>query len=153
MSVDQASVIEYIKNLKLGEVKALIEALEDEFGVSASAPVMAVAAAGGGGGAAEAAEEKTEFDVELTELGGSKVKVIKEIRGITGLGLKDAKALVESAPGIIKEAVSKDAAADIKAKLEAVGAKVTIKYSSSVWKAHCTALSHCPLSFLSFIFL
>ena len=127
MSVDQASVIEYIKNLKLGEVKALIEALEDELGVSASAPVMAVAAAGGGGGAAEAAEEKTEFDVELTELGGSKVKVIKEIRGITGLGLKDAKALAESAPGIIKEAVSKDAAADIKAKLEAVGAKVTIK--------------------------
>ena len=127
MSVDQASVIEYIKNLKLGEVKALIEALEDELGVSASAPVMAVAAAGGGGAAAEAAEEKTEFDVELTELGGSKVKVIKEIRGITGLGLKDAKALAESAPGIIKEAVSKDAAADIKAKLEAVGAKVTIK--------------------------
>jgi large subunit ribosomal protein L7/L12 len=126
MSVDQASVIEYIKNLKLGEVKALIEALEDELGVSASAPVMAVAA-GGGAGAAEEVEEKTEFDVELTELGGSKVKVIKEIRGITGLGLKDAKALAESAPGIVKEAVSKDAAAEIKAKLEAVGAKVTIK--------------------------
>jgi large subunit ribosomal protein L7/L12 len=127
MSVDQASVIEYIKNLKLGEVKALIEALEDELGVSASAPVMAVAAGGGAGGAAEEVEEKTEFDVELTELGGSKVKVIKEIRGITGLGLKDAKALAESAPGIVKEAVSKDAAAEIKAKLEAVGAKVTIK--------------------------
>ena len=127
MSVDQASVIEYIKNLKLGEVKALIEALEDELGVSASAPVMAVAAGGGAGGAAEEVEEKTEFDVELTALGGSKVKVIKEIRGITGLGLKDAKALAESAPGIVKEAVSKDAAAEIKAKLEAVGAKVTIK--------------------------
>jgi large subunit ribosomal protein L7/L12 len=127
MSVDQASVIEYIKNLKLGEVKALIEALEDELGVSASAPVMAVAAGGGAGGAAEEVEEKTEFDVELTELGGSKVKVIKEIRGITGLGLKDAKALAESAPGIVKEAVSKDAAAEIKAKLEAFGAKVTIK--------------------------
>ena len=126
MSVDQASVIEYIKNLKLGEVKALIEALEDELGVSASAPVMAVAA-GGGGAAAEEVEEKTEFDVELTELGGSKLKVIKEIRGITGLGLKDAKSLAESAPSIVKEAVSKDAAADIKAKLEAVGAKVTIK--------------------------
>jgi len=126
MSVDQASVIEYIKNLKLGEVKALIEALEDELGVSASAPVMAVAA-GGGAGAAEEVEEKTEFDVELTELGGSKVKVIKEIRGITGLGLKDAKALAESAPAIVKEAVSKDAAAEIKTKLEAVGAKVTIK--------------------------
>ncbi len=127
MSVDQASVIEYIKNLKLGEVKALIEALEDELGVSASAPVMAVAAGGGAGGAAEEVEEKTEFDVELTALGGSKVKVIKEIRGITGLGLKEARALAESAPGSVKEAVSKEAAAEIKAKLEAVGAKVTIK--------------------------
>jgi large subunit ribosomal protein L7/L12 len=129
MSVDQTSVIDYIKNLKLGEVKALIEALEDELGVSASAPVMAVAAGGAAGGAAEEAEEKTEFDVELTGLSDdkAKVKVIKEIRGITGLGLKDAKALVEGVPAIIKEAVSKDAAADIKAKLEAVGGKVTIK--------------------------
>ena len=129
MSVDQTSVIEYIKNLKLGEVKALIEALEDELGVSASAPVMAVAGCAVAGGAAEVAEEKTEFDVELTGLSEdkAKVKVIKEIRGITGLGLKDAKALVEGTPAIIKEAVSKEAAADIKAKLEAVGGKVTIK--------------------------
>ena len=121
MSVDQTSVIEYIKNLKLGEVKALIEALEDELGVSASAPVVAVAAAGGGAaGAAEEEEEKTEFDVELTELtdAKAKVKVIKVIRDLTGLGLKDAKALVEEAPKLIKEAVSKEAAADIKAKLE-----------------------------------
>jgi large subunit ribosomal protein L7/L12 len=129
MSVDQASVIEYIKNLKLGEVKALIEALEDELGVSASAPVMAIAGGAGGGAAEEAVEEKTEFDVELTGLSEpkAKVKVIKEIRGITGLGLKDAKALVEGAPAIIKEAVGKEAAEDIKSKVEAVGGKVTIK--------------------------
>ena len=129
MSVDQASVIEYIKNLKLGEVKALIEALEDELGVSASAPVVAVAGGAGGGAAEEAAEEKTEFDVELTGLSDTKakVKVIKEIRGITGLGLKDAKGLVEGAPAIIKEAVSKEAAEEIKSKVEAVGGKVTIK--------------------------
>ena len=129
MSVDQASVIEYIKNLKLGEVKALIEALEDELGVSASAPVMAIAGGAGGGAAVEAAEEKTEFDVELTGLSDAKakVKVIKEIRGITGLGLKDAKALVEGAPAIVKEAVGKEAAEDIKKKVEAVGGKITIK--------------------------
>ena len=129
MSVDQASVIEYIKNLKLGEVKDLIEKLEDELGVSASAPVMAIAGGGAGGAAEEAVEEKTEFDVELTELSDAKakVKVIKEVRGITGLGLKDAKALVEGAPAIIKEAVSKDAAEEIKKKVEAVGGKVTIK--------------------------
>ena len=129
MSVDQASVFEYIKNLKLGEVKDLIEKLEDELGVSASAPVMAIAGGAGGGAAEEAAEEKTEFDVELTELSDAKAKVkgIKEVRGITGLGLKDAKALVEGAPAIIKEAVSKDAAEEIKKKVEAVGGKVTIK--------------------------
>ena len=132
MSVDQASVIEYIKNLKLGEVKDLIEKLEDELGVSASAPIMAIAgggAGGAGGAAVEEAEEKTEFDVELTELSDpkAKVKVIKEVRGITGLGLKDAKALVEGAPAILKEAVSKDAAEEIKKKVEAVGGKVTIK--------------------------
>lgn len=129
MSVDQASVIEYIKNLKLGEVKALIEALEDELGVSASAPVMAIAGGAAGGATEDAAEEKTEFDVELTGLSDAKakVKVIKEIRGITGLGLKDAKGLVEGAPAIIKEAVSKEAAEDIKSKVEAVGGKVTIK--------------------------
>jgi len=129
MSVDQASVIEYIKNLKLGEVKALIEALEDELGVSASAPVMAFAGGAAGGAAEEAAEEKTEFDVELTGLSDAKakVKVIKEIREITGLGLKDAKALVEGAPALIKEAVSKDAAEDIKKKIEGAGGQVTIK--------------------------
>lgn len=129
MSVDQATVVEYIKNLKLGEVKALIEVLEDELGVSASAPVMAIAGGGAGGGAAvEEEEEKTEFDVELTEFDAkAKVKIIKEVRGITGLGLKDAKSLVEGAPSILKEAVSKDAAEEIKKKIEGLGGKITIK--------------------------
>ena len=129
MSVDQASVVEYIKNLKLGEVKALIEILESELGVSASAPVMAVAGAVGGGAAAEdAAEEKTEFDVELTEFDAkAKVKIIKAVREVTGLGLKDAKGLVEGSPSLLKEAVSKDAAEEIKKKIEDLGGKVTIK--------------------------
>ena len=129
MSVDQASVVEYIKNLKLGEVKALIEVLEAELGVSASAPIMAVAGAVGGGAAAEeAAEEKTEFDVELTEFDAkAKVKIIKAVREVTGLGLKDAKGLVEGSPSVLKEAVSKDAAEEIKKKIEDLGGKVTIK--------------------------
>jgi large subunit ribosomal protein L7/L12 len=127
MSVDQATVVEYIKNLKLGEVKALIEVLEEELGVSASAPVMAIAGAVGGA-SAEEAEEKTEFDVELTEFDAkSKVKIIKAVREITGLGLKDAKALVEGAPSVLKEAVSKDASEEIKKKLTDLGAKVTVK--------------------------
>lgn len=128
MSVTQEQVVDYIKNLKLGEVKSLIETLENELGVSASAPVMAVAAGGAAGGApAEAAEEKTEFDVILKEAGANKVKVIKEVRAITGLGLKDAKGLVDGAPGTLKEAVSKDQAAEIKEKLEGLGAKVEVK--------------------------
>ena len=128
MSITQEDVVNYIKELKLGEVKALIETLENELGVTASAPVMAVAAGGAGGGAAaEEVEEKTEFDVILAEVGASKVKVIKGVREITGLGLKDAKSLVESAPATVKEAVSKDQAQEFKAKLEGVGAKVEIK--------------------------
>lgn len=129
MSVTQEQVVDYIKNLKLGEVKALIEVLENELGVSASAPVMAVAAAGGatGGAAADDAEEQTEFDVILQDAGDNKVKVIKEVRAITGLGLKDAKSLVDGAPGTLKEAVSKEQAAEIKAKLEELGAKIEIK--------------------------
>jgi large subunit ribosomal protein L7/L12 len=129
MSVTQEQVVDYIKNLKLGEVKALIEVLENELGVSASAPVMAVAAAGGaaGGAAADDAEEQTEFDVILQDAGDNKVKVIKEVRAITGLGLKDAKGLVDGAPGTLKEAVSKEQAAEIKAKLEELGAKIEIK--------------------------
>lgn len=124
MSVNQESVVEYIKNLKLSEVKSLIETLEKELGVSASAPVMAVAA---GAAAVEEVEEKTEFDVELTDAGADKVKVIKEVRTVTGLGLGEAKKLVESAPGMLKEAVTKETAENIKKVLEAVGAKITIK--------------------------
>ena len=103
----------------------LVKACEEEFGVSAAAGVV-VAAAGGDAGAA-AAEEKTEFDVELTEVGPNKVKVIKVVREVTGLGLKEAKDLVDNAPKMVKEAASKEEAEDVKAKLEAEGAKVTLK--------------------------
>lgn len=115
-----------IKELSVTELNDLVKACEEEFGVSASAGVV-VAAAGAGAGAAEAAEEKTEFNVELTEVGPNKVKVIKVVREITGLGLKDAKDLVEAAPKNIKEGASKAEAEDIKAKVEEQGAKVTLK--------------------------
>ncbi len=114
-------IIEAIKGLTVLELNELVTACEEEFGVSAAAGV-AVAA-----GPAVEVEEKTEFDVELTEIGAEKIKVIKEVRGITGLGLKEAKELVESAPKIVKEAASKDEAEEIKKKLEEVGAKVTLK--------------------------
>ena len=117
-----AEFIEAIKELSVLELNELVKACEEEFGVSAAAGV-AVAAAGAG----EAAEEKTEFDVELTEVGPNKVKVIKVVREITGLGLKEAKEAVDSAPKTLKEAVSKEEAEEIKAKLEAEGAKVTVK--------------------------
>ena len=125
MSVSQQDVVDYIKNLKLSEVKGLINILEDELGVEASPPVMAVAAAGGA--VAEVAEEKTEFDVEMTSFGDQKIKVIKSIRSITGLGLKEAKALVESAPVKVKEGVSKDEADAIVAELREAGAVLEIK--------------------------
>lgn len=117
--------IEAIKELTVLELNDLVKACEEEFGVSAAAGVV-VAAAGGDAGAA-AGEEKTEFDVELTEVGPNKVKVIKVVREATGLGLKEAKDLVDSAPKVLKEAASKEEADDIKAKLEAEGAKVTLK--------------------------
>ena len=120
-----AEIIEVIKGLTVLELNDLVKACEEEFGVSAAAGVV-VAAAGGDAGAA-AAEEKTEFDVELTEVGPNKVKVIKVVREVTGLGLKEAKDLVDSAPKMVKEAASKEEAEDIKAKLEAEGAKVTLK--------------------------
>ena len=117
--------IDAIKELSVLELNDLVKAVEEEFGVSAAAGVV-VAAAGGDAGAA-AGEEKTEFDVELTEAGPNKVKVIKVVREATGLGLKEAKDLVDGAPKVLKEAASKEEADDIKAKLEAEGAKVTLK--------------------------
>ena len=120
--VTTAEFIEAIKELSVLELNELVKACEEEFGVSAAAGVVVAAA-----GAGEAAEEKTEFDVELTEVGPNKVKVIKVVREITGLGLKEAKEAVDSAPKTLKEAVSKEEAEDIKAKLEAEGAKVTVK--------------------------
>lgn len=117
------AMIEEIKTLTVLELAELVHALEDEFGVSAAA----VAAPAAGGAAAEAAEEKTEFDVVMTEFGAEKIKVIKEVRSITGLGLAEAKALVEGVPAKIKEGINKDEAEEIKAKLEAVGAKVELK--------------------------
>ena len=116
-------IIEVIKGLSVLELNDLVKACEEEFGVSAAAGVVVAAGAGAG----EAAEEKTEFDVELTEVCGHKVKVIKVVREITGLGLKEAKAVVDGAPKAIKEAVSKEEAEDIKKQLEEVGAKVTVK--------------------------
>ena len=126
MAVSKDDVIEFIANMSVLELSAMIKELEEKFGVSAAAPV-AVAAAGAPVAAAAAAEEKTEFDVILTGAGDQKIKVIKEVRAITGLGLKEAKDLVEGTPQPLKEAVSKDEAADIKAKIEAVGGVVTIK--------------------------
>ena len=118
-----AEIIEVIKGLTVLELNDLVKACEEEFGVSAAAGVVVAAA----GGAAEAAEEKTEFDVELTEVGPNKVKVIKVVREATGLGLKEAKDVVDGAPKVIKEQADKVTAEDIKAKLEAEGAKVTLK--------------------------
>jgi large subunit ribosomal protein L7/L12 len=126
MAVSKEDVIEFIANMSVLELSAMIKELEDKFGVSAAAPV-AVAAAGAPSAVAAPAEEKTEFDVVLTGAGDQKIKVIKEVRAITGLGLKEAKDLVEGTPQTLKEAVSKDEAADIKAKIEAVGGVVTVK--------------------------
>ena len=122
---DLNAILDSIKELKLLEVAELVKMMEEEFGVSAAAPVM-VAAAGGEGGAA-AADEKTEFDVVLAEAGASKLNVIKVVRSLTGLGLKEAKALVDGAPGTIKEAVAKGEAEKMKAELEEAGAKVELK--------------------------
>ena len=119
-----AEFIEAIKELTVLELNDLVKACEEEFGVSAAAGVVVAAAGGDGAGAAE---EKSEFDVELTEVGPNKVKVIKVVREVTGLGLKEAKEVVDGAPKVVKEGAEKAEAEDIKAKLEAEGAKVTLK--------------------------
>jgi large subunit ribosomal protein L7/L12 len=123
---DLAKIVDDLSALTVLEASELSKMLEEKWGVSAAAPV-AMAAAGGGAAAAAPVEEKTEFDVILTDAGAQKINVIKEVRAITALGLGEAKALVESAPKAIKEGVSKQEAADMKAKLEAAGAKVDVK--------------------------
>lgn len=122
MALDTEKIIADLKEASILELNDLVKAIEDEFGVSAAAPVAAAGAVG-----ADGAAEKSEFDVELTDAGSAKVKVIKAVKDITGLGLKDAKGLVDDAPSVIKEGVAKDEAEDMKAKLEEVGAKITLK--------------------------
>ncbi|MDD7433957.1 MAG: 50S ribosomal protein L7/L12 [Peptoniphilaceae bacterium] len=121
------ALIEEVKNLTVLELSELVSALEEEFGVSAAAPVAAVAAAPAAGGAAAAEAEQTEFDVILASAGSSKINVIKIVKEATGLGLKEAKALVDEAPKAVKEKVSKDEADALKAKLEEAGAEVEVK--------------------------
>ena len=128
MAISKEDVIEFISNMTVLELSELVKELEDKFGVSAAAPVAVAAGgavAGEGGGAP--AEEQTEFDVVLVDFGDQKIKVIKEVRAVTSLGLKEAKDLVESVPKPIKEGVSKDEAEKIKEQVESVGAKVEIK--------------------------
>lgn len=125
MSVSKDDILEAIANMSVMEVVELIEAMEEKFGVTAAAAVAAAPAAAGGDAAA--AEEKTEFDVVMTSFGSNKVAVIKAVRGLTGLGLKEAKALVEGAPAPVKEGVSKEEAEDVKKQLEEAGAAVEVK--------------------------
>ena len=126
--VTQQQVVEYIKGISVLELSQLVKTLEQELGVSAAAAMpMAMPGMGAGGGAAAPVEEKTEFTVTLTDIGGNKINVIKVVREVTSLGLKEAKDLVESAPKPIKEGVNKDEAAAIKKKFEEAGAKVEIK--------------------------
>ena len=122
-----AEFVDWIEGITVLELSQLVTALEDRLGVSAAAPMAVAAPGAGGGGEAEAAEEQTEFSVVLTDVGAQKIQVIKEIRGLTSLGLKEAKDLVESAPKPVKEGVPKEEAEEIKKKLEGAGAKVEIK--------------------------
>jgi len=126
--VTKEDVIEFIANMSVLELSELVKEMEEKFGVSAAAPVAMMAAGpGDAGGGAAAEEEKTEFDVVLTAFGDKKIQVIKEVRAITGLGLKDAKALVDEVPKPVKEGVAKDEAEKIKAQLEEAGAQVEVK--------------------------
>ena len=125
--ITKEDVIEFIANMSVLELSELVKEMEEKFGVSAAAPVAMMAAAPGAGEAGAAAEEKTEFDVILIAAGDKKIQVIKEVRAITGLGLKDAKALVDEAPKPVKEAVPKDEAEKIKAQLEEAGAQIELK--------------------------
>ena len=127
MAVSKDDILEAISNMTVMEVVDLISAMEEKFGVTAAAAVAAAPAAAGGGDAGGAAEEQTEFDVVMSSFGSSKVSVIKAVRGVTGLGLKEAKELVESAPSNIKEGVAKDEAEDVKKQLEEAGASVEVK--------------------------
>jgi len=127
MAVSKEDILDTIANMSVMEVVELVEAMEEKFGVSAAAVAAVAAPAAAGGGEAAAAEEKTEFDVILASFGENKVGVIKAVRGITGLGLKEAKAMVEGAPSPVKEGVSKEEAEDIKKQLEEAGAKVEFK--------------------------
>lgn len=126
MAVSKEDILEAIANMSLIEITELVSAMEEKFNVSAAAPVAVAAVAGGDAGGA-AAEEKDEFDVVLAEMGSNKVSVIKAVRAITGLGLKEAKDMVESAPATVKEAASKDDAENFKKQLEEAGAKVELK--------------------------
>ena len=126
MALTKDQIIEGIKEMNVLELSELVKELEEVFGVSAAAPV-AVAAAGPAAGPAEAAEEKTEFDVVLAEVGAEKIKVIKVVRELTGLGLKEAKEVVDSAPSKVKEGIGKEEAEEIKKQLEEVGAKIEVK--------------------------
>ena len=127
MAVSKDDVVEFISNMSVLELSEFVKELEEKFGVSAAAPVAVAAAGGAPADGAGPAEEKTEFDVMLTAAGDQKIKVIKEVRAITSLGLKEAKEVVESVPSAIKEGVSKDEAEEIKSKIEAVGGSVEIK--------------------------
>ena len=126
-NINKEQVIEWLGSQSVIEIADLVKDLEEDWGVSAAAPTMAAAAAPAAGDGGEASEEKSAFDVILTDFGGNKIAVIKEVRTVTGLGLKEAKELVESAPKSIKEGVSKEEASEVQKKLEAAGAKVELK--------------------------